>query len=290
MRTMLKRIQDEIIGWWKEQTRLGKTIILLFVIGAIILCFKYPDPARNLILLIAGIIGWYFLNRRTITAEENTKAAEESTQATIKNTEIAEQGLTVERLTRATEQLASDKSSVRLGGILGLVKIFQSHKEEKYRIIRVLAAFIHDFAPIDGDTRTVEDRGKYSDIEEAVQALAFLTEPLPADQKKTLFDLQFTNLSGLGFVGINLSYFNILGVNFSNSHLYGFDFTGARLGMVNFSGVHLVAPKGLTQEQLEQAFYWKGNPPKEFPPELKLTEKYPNEEKKDEDSTKDNSV
>lgn len=294
---------EEISVWWKKQTRRGKTITLFVCSVSIVLFLCFTDVARNLILLVAGIVGWHFLFRRTEAAEREAnisernieiterslKLAEENARITEQNRKDSEKNITNERINLATEQLASEKPSVRLSGILGLVKIFQFHKEERYRIIRVLSAFVHDFAPIDSDTRTVQDRSKYSDIEEAVQALAFLTEPFPADQKKTLFDLQFTNLSGLGFAGINLSYFNLLGVNFSNSHLYGVNFTDTRLGMVNFSGVYLHDPEGLTQEQLEQAFFWKGNPPRDFPSELKLTEKDPDKEKKNEDSTEDNS-
>ena len=80
--------------------------------------------------------------------------------------------------------------------------------------------------------------------------------------------MRSTNLSGLSFYNIDLSHFNLLDVNFSNSRLSWVDFTGARLGNVNFSGVSLRYSKGLTKEQLEKVFYWKGEQPEEFPEDL----------------------
>lgn len=245
MKATLKRMQNEIIEWWKEQTYQGKVIILFLGVGAIFLCFKYPDPTRNLILLIAGIIGWYFLNRRTITAEENTKAAEESAQATRQNATTAEQGLTVERFTRATEQLASKNSSVRLGGIISLEQIAKHHPEDQRKIARMLISFIRTRAAKDSkeakkdfdasgvsELKHVDDFSAYRaqrlDIEVAVNALANIASELEKqgqfseeynEQKIQLCDLQNTDLRGLRFVKADLSKFDFGGADMSGAWL-----------------------------------------------------------------------
>lgn len=251
--------------WWMGQTCWVQRYAIIVSVLAIILAVTIlglvgyglfcmnSDIGRNLILLVAGIVGWYFLARRTKATEQNTK--------------IAEHGLTIDRLNRAIEQLASDKLSVRLGAIHGLEQIFKLHVEERYKIIQILAAFVHDSASISSDTRTIDTRGKHSDIEEAIRVLAEVTEPFP-DERQAFFDLHFTNLSGLGFSDTNLSNFRFLGTNFSNSLFWWVDFTNAGLQKVNFSRVSIRNSKGLTREQLEQAFYWKGEPPIEFPEEL----------------------
>lgn len=41
----------------QEQTYPGKAMILSIGVVAIVLCFKYPDPARNLILLMSEYDG-----------------------------------------------------------------------------------------------------------------------------------------------------------------------------------------------------------------------------------------
>ena len=257
--------------WLIRYQAIWVPLILLAVIAGGFWLFWKPlmsikqDAIRNLILIVAGVVGWYFLIQRTKTASQNT--------------EIAEQGLTVDRLNRATKQLASDKASVRLGGIRGLEQIFRTHEEERDKIVRILVAFIHDFAPISSDTRTIQMRGKHSDIAEAIEVLAEITERFPSTRKAHL-DLHDTNLSGLMFVGTNLSNFRFFGANFSNSHFWHVDFTDAILGMVNFSGVTIDDEKGLTQQQVRDAFYWEDNPPQNFPVELQseLEERDPDEE------------
>ena len=116
------------------------------------------DAVRNLILLTAGIFGWYFLYRRT-------KAAGKDAESARKNAATAEQGLNVDRLARAIEQLAHEKPSIRLGGILGLEQITEIGMEEQYKVIQILSVFVRDFAPEDDNTRTIKKRDMRSDIE-----------------------------------------------------------------------------------------------------------------------------
>ena len=68
------------------------------------------DGTRILILLLAGMVGWYFLIARTEAAKQSAEAADQ-------NARIAEQGLTTERLTRAIELLGEEKTSMHMGGI-----------------------------------------------------------------------------------------------------------------------------------------------------------------------------
>ena len=269
MKAIFKKVRDELVSWWKNQLPWVKKVVLaslgatsLFFLSAFVyLCFKYPDPTRNLILLIAGLTGLYFLSRRTITAEQNMEAAQQSAVT-------AEKGLTTERFTRAIEQLASEKLSIGLGGILGLRQIVFSHREECYKIAQLLCAFVQDFAPRDSITRTTDEDSRYLDISEAVELSAKITEFIPEDEKGKICDLQFTNLSGLIFFDTDFSYFRFLGANSSNSSLHRVCFYSASLERVNFSGVSLREPKGLTLEQIREAFYWKGESPEEFPAEL----------------------
>lgn len=230
--------------------------------AGIYLCFFWksfwveanPEVARNLILLIAGIVGWYFLHRRS-------EAIQQSTQT-------AKQGLTVEWLTRATEQLDSEKISIRLVGIRSLEQIAETHEEERTKIIQILAARIREIAP-PGPTRKFKDRHKCLDIEFAVEALANIATPL--DDNKYLFcELQETNLSGLRFFGTDLSYFILTGVNFSNTYFSGVNFEGAVVDEVNLSDVDFEEFCGLTQEQIDVSFYWEGERPPALPNDLTL--------------------
>ena len=228
-------------------------VIYSTFLASVYLCFFWesfwteanPSVARNLILLMAGIIGWYFLHRRM-------EAIEQSTQT-------AKQGLTVERLTRAIEQLDSEKISIRLVGIRSLEQIAETHEEERTKIIQILAARIREIAP-PGPARKTEERHKHLDIEVAVEALANIAAPLSIN--KYLFcELQETNLSGLRFYGTDLSYFVLTDVDFSNTYFSGVDFEGAFFNGVNISGIEFEEFYGLDQEQIDKAFCWEGEQP-----------------------------
>ncbi|MCY4034627.1 MAG: pentapeptide repeat-containing protein [Hyphomicrobiales bacterium] len=261
-----------ILGWrvgmnkfWKwavrHQTIWVPLILLAVIVGASWLFWKplmrvEQNAIRNLILLTAGVIGWYFLYQRTKTAS--------------KNTEIAEQGLIVDRLNRATEQLASDKSSVRSGGILGLEQIADTYIKERRNIARVLSIYIKEFAPriekkeepvkyvadmssmvqelrkqaeknIKEDAKLLRNR---RDIESAVEVLARIASKLTYEdqynkRKRDLCDLQDTELRKLRFVEVNLSDFNFTNSDLTLAWLNKANLTRARLRHAVLRGVFL---------------------------------------------------
>ena len=269
---------------------------------------------RNYILFTAliGIIPLYLLYRRAKAADQNAKAA-------IENTKIAHQGLAAERLTRAMEQLASENSSIRLGGILGLEQIAETQKGERTKIIQILSARIRELAP----------KGKYKeeeseelvnrqDIRTAISIMARImskTEDLEEIETCnlgridlryielrdmnlfgfSLFETDFrhacldrstfggsligsdfsyayleeANLSGLFLHGANLTDASLEGANLSSAILSRAILTETSLEDANLSSTDFYNVKGLTQEQLDEAFCWRGAPPINLPDGLK---------------------
>ena len=246
----MKRLCQSII---KYRTFWGLPILLAASVGSFIWFFRKSlwvemdqDAARNLILLIAGIIGWYFLSRRTKAAEQDAKTAQ-------RNAITTEQGLTVERLTRAIEQLANKNLSIRLGGILGLEQIADTHGEERKKIARILVSFIHTRAIKDSkelkkniteskvsELETEEEFSAYRaqrlDIEAAVNALANIASKLEQqnqfqkqynEKKQHLCDLQDLDLRGLRFIRADLTDFEFAGADMSGAWLSHANFTGS---------------------------------------------------------------
>ena len=230
-------VKEQAASWWKEQTFGRRVIVCAFVVLIVILCilsFIFEHASRNLILLTAGLIGWYFLFRRT---------------------KVAEQSLTVEQLTHAIGQLTNDNLSVRLGGILGLEQIAETREEERKKIARILVTFIRTHATKDSDEvkknlivykssnlETEEEFNTYRtlrlDIEAAVNALANIASKLERqgqfrkqynETKIDLCDLQNIDLRGLRFVEADLSQFNLTGTDMSGAWLAGVKLMGARL-------------------------------------------------------------
>lgn len=245
----MKEVWQWTMDWWKKVP--GPLLIILAIgVFCVLIIYLYcisieenflqaidRNGTRTLILLLAGIIGWYFLYQRTTTAKQSTR--------------IAEQGLTVDRLNRAIEQLASEKPYVRVGGIHGLEKIADTHEEESKSIARILVSFIRTRATKDSEETGLKEkkeefdahREQRLDIEIAVKTLARIASKLKKQKQIERYDddkYHLCNLENLDLRGLRLE-----DVNLSEFGLEGADFSGAWLRGVNFTGAHLFRPFGI---------------------------------------------
>ena len=234
-------------------------IIALAFIGYGLFCID-TDIARNLILLTGGIVGWYFLARRTNIAAREANISEQNIEITKQNRKDNEKNIANERINFATEQLDSEKPPIRLSGIRSLGKISATHEEECMEIARVLVSFIRTQAAKNSE-RTMEDiarcdlsnletmddfsayRAQRLDIEAAVTTLASIASALEKmgkfseeynEQKVQLCDLQNTDLRGLRFIGADLSQFDLAGADMSGAWLVRVNFTEAWLYKAHF--------------------------------------------------------
>ena len=202
------------------------------------------DDVRNLGLLLAASIGWFFLYWRAKTADLNAEATEQSVTAD-------KQSLLVEKLTRAMQQIAHKKVYVRIGGILGLEKIALSKdvdEAELEKIIHILLTFLHKNAAREKPEErpykySFPNRNERLDIEAAVKTLAKLS-PSPLNDplyqlKRISFDLQNLDLRGLHLSFINLSFFKLHYTDFTGAKLYEADLRGVQLQVANLSGADL---------------------------------------------------
>lgn len=92
--------------------------------------------------------------------------------------------------------------------------------------------------------------------------------------------LNWADLSNARLYWTNLGGARLGRVNLSGARLDRANLSGARLGRANLSGASLITSnisnadfqgvEGLTQEQLNEAFYWKGFPPLNLPDKLEL--------------------
>lgn len=296
----MRKTWQKMKGWFGKLCRWilnGERILIgiAVLVGGGLIAYLYfesqkYDPlhvigaggTRNLILLLAGAIGWYFLLRRTTTAE---------------------QGVVTDRLANAMTQLAHGDSYIRLGGILGLEQIAESQKEDRRKIARILVAFIRkrddkypseDPRPENESDRAHRNaliiyRSDRLDMEAAVNALAGIAAKLTYseqynERKRHLCDLYGVDLRGLRFVDANLSGFDLKNSNLSGAWLRDADLSGAWLRHADLSGAWLKGAdcrgayfsdtnfrgvKDLTQEQLDQAFADEDAPPRNLPDGLK---------------------
>lgn len=210
--------------------------------------------ARNLSLLLIASIGWFFFYWRARIADQDAQTAKQ-------NAKTAEKVLTAEQITRAIEQLAHEKPSVRLGGILGLEQVALTQKEERVKIARILVSFIRTRSRKNSEEtgndldkigfEKLESREAFSayrerrlDVESAIRALASVASELEkqgqfrAEYNKSkihLCDLQNTDLRGLRLDTVDLSNFNFLRTDFSGAWLTFTNFTKAGISLPSAS-------------------------------------------------------
>lgn len=215
------------------------------------------NELKALAAVFIATIGLYFLIRRTRIAEQNLK--------------IATEGITVERLSRAVDQIG-DKSQIRIGDILGLEKILETREEQRKNIAQILSRYIRQNAPKKRDSIERVDQNERQSIEIATKSLGRIGACLGGDKKK-FCNLQETNLRGMHFYGIDFSSFQLSGVDFTCANLQKTNFKNAQLDGVDFSSVDFRDAEGLTQEQLDKSYYREGFPPRNLPNGLTIAER-----------------
>jgi uncharacterized membrane protein required for colicin V production len=86
------------------------------------------EAIRNLGLVLAALIGVPFIIWRSVVAQ--------------KQVNVAEHGLMSDRITRAVDQLGSNKIVVRTGAIFALESIMMDSEENRIRMWQIVNAFL----------------------------------------------------------------------------------------------------------------------------------------------------
>lgn len=243
-----EQVKKQIIKWLKEQVYCERitAFILHFVVIPILSVWvgylffmsigKDENGTQYLIWLTAGVVGWYFLFRRTKAAELNARATE--------------QGLTVDRLTHATKQLKSKELFIRLGGVLSLEQIAITDEEESKKIAHIFASFIRKRATeksgevLETEEQFYTHRMQNLDIEASVNALALIASNLGKQEqfqdyfkevKYHLCNLQDIDLRGLWFVKTDLTGFDFARADLRGARLIKTILSRANLNSANLS-------------------------------------------------------
>lgn len=158
--------------------------------------------------------------------------------------ELSRQGQLTDRYSKAVEQLGSDSTDVRLGGIYALERLMRDSPSDQPTIVEVLAAFIRGNAnrhPSPTPTTAPDVRAIYAqrptDILAAIAVLG--RRNTRHDLSKHPVDLSFTNLAGLNLVGVNLTGMNLTGAYMRGTLLNQAKLTYATLGAVDLTDAKL---------------------------------------------------
>ncbi|GII29973.1 hypothetical protein Pmi06nite_34150 [Planotetraspora mira] len=177
--------------------------------------------------------------------------------ATMRQVHISREGQFIDLFTKAIEDLASDKLSVRHGGVYAMEQIAETAPHYRGHVAALLASFVRQQAPwpktasADADAvRPAHHAELPDDVAGAMGALARRTMVLPGTgielEKVDLrgAELSRFDLSGFCFADANLAdaklaACDLTDTTFSGAGLRGADLKGARLTRADLRGADL---------------------------------------------------
>jgi Pentapeptide repeats (8 copies) len=212
-------------------------------------------------LAVAGTI--YFTYQNFRVSQANLDVARE-------NTEISQDRLLTESISRSIEQLGNAQMSVRLGGIFTLARIAKASASEHYQIMEILTGHIRHLYRKHAEQIdfVVMSSGASRCPVEVQSILTTIGErywPHPDEDGLDLSDIQISDawlpradLQDTFFWCARLNNWNLRNANLTNadferSVLDGCDFSEANLTGANFELASVVNHKGLTKPQLDSA-------------------------------------
>jgi hypothetical protein len=229
------------------------------------------------LLLFAGAVAtWAQLSLNARQLHDTNRSME-------RQLELSQHGQIAERFTRAIDQLASESTDVRVGGIHSLEGIAVHSARDAPAIYRILATYVRAHAPLppsegqepDGTSAGVTSlRDRASDVQEAMTVIgrrplrsdgSDALEPTIAEWEKRALLLDRTDLSGALLIGANLTHVHLTGAclrkaeltgaHLQSAVLVGADLQGALLEGVNLSGALLRGAR-LTDASYDRQTTW----------------------------------
>ena len=261
----VRTASHRILGFLENRLAPFTLVVLVAALALSILFWDWlrnddsgSTTIRNLVLALAAIIAFPLALWRSIVAER---------QAT-----TALRGLLNERYQKGAEMLGNNLLTVRLGGIYALARLAREHPADYHtQIMSLLCAFVRHPR---GPAKEKEAEGIYrlhEDVREVVTVIRERSEAQVEIEKQEKYELDLTrvNLDSMNtnLMEANLTDAILMQANLRNALLVRANLTGANLvGTIldnaNLNGAILKGPTiGLTQEQLDQAYARKDNPP-----------------------------
>jgi Pentapeptide repeats (8 copies) len=211
---------------------------------------------------LQAIAGLAILAGAILAFQQLSEDRQQSTAAR----ELAVQGQASERFTRAIDQLGSDRTEVRVGGIYGLEQIARQAPDNRLAVIEVLVAYLHRSSPRLAESTTDRSVNVVGPAPEAQAAITVLARrrPLVTDRPLDLSNLDLSGVrirgerlhsnpnnpagsepdefGGFGYAywignlrSVNLSGTDLRGATFSEVYLQGADLSGTDLRGADFS-------------------------------------------------------
>ncbi|MDA2814391.1 pentapeptide repeat-containing protein [Nocardiopsis sp. RSe5-2] len=180
--------------------------------------------------------------RRTLLQAAGGTAALTALLFTVRTYLLNRRGQQTQRFKDAVEQLGSEQTAVRIGGIYSLEHIMRESPEDHRTVVEVLSAFVRETSPAP-DTPQEPRKRLGTDVQAALTVLG----RRPPREETAPLDLHATDLRGADLTNARLHRANL-----SAALLGGANLSGARLEAARMRGADLNAAR-LRSAHLEGA-------------------------------------
>ncbi|MHC8510273.1 MAG: pentapeptide repeat-containing protein [Rhodospirillales bacterium] len=218
------------------------------------------EVARNVGLMSAAVIGLVLAFWRSLIAD--------------KQRALTERGLITERINKAVENLGHETVAVKLGGVYALWRLIEeipgqdkdARRSDVKMILDILTAFVrHDAKERVSDGKSGKPVLR-ADVETAVKLLGDKNAPYRSITPDYKLNLHGANLSGATLYDCDFQNTVFVAADLSEAYLGLTKFSGAImhtaiLTNANLSGVDFTGAIGMTQKQVDSAFWDDFGPP-----------------------------
>ena len=184
-------------------------------------------PKRDWVVIIVTMLPGLAALIAVIFTYASVQATENQVQIARQGQNTAEQGQITDRYNAAITNLGSRSIDVRLGGIYALQRLMQDSPRDQPTVVAVLCAFVRDQTSAAAKPRKPPSLPPATDIQAALTVVG--TRNPKNDGRRTVIDLDNTELTGADLSGLQLSRTDFSGANLGGAKLIGADLYNANL-------------------------------------------------------------
>ncbi|SFN60041.1 Pentapeptide repeat-containing protein [Cohaesibacter marisflavi] len=190
---------------------------------------EFSEIARNLGLLLLGVIGLPLAIWRSVVASSQAKTAIKQSQHTAKQIELLQQGQLADRFTKAAAMLTEKDVAGGEAGIFALREIASADPEAYYQTVQdVLCSFIRNYS-----RRYKSEYDASSSLKTAMRVISQLRNDLGKDR-----DIGWR--PPLGRAHFKRFYEDRIRLNFSNADLFKSCFVNSRIECATFENANFL--------------------------------------------------
>ncbi|WP_017623547.1 pentapeptide repeat-containing protein [Nocardiopsis chromatogenes] len=173
--------------------------------------------------------------RRTLLQAAGGAAALMALVFTVRTYLLNRRGQQTQRFKDAVEQLGSDHTAVRIGGVYSLEHIMRESAEDHRTVVEVLSAFVRETSPAPDTAEEASGRRLGTDVQAALTVLG----RRPPREETAPLNLHATDLRGAELMNARLQHANLSAALLGGANLSGARLEAARMRSADLNAARL---------------------------------------------------